>query len=221
MISAERADQIDPSEYTTKFEYRTSTFDESRWRPHPHDCSLVTFRGHSVLRTLIRCHFSPPGSTGSRYVYSGSFEGSVYIWNMDATLKAKINVLDSTRNTRPTNRSCDTREYDVWEQNTGTWNTCVRDASWHPYAPVIAGKNSHEPVYPMYICSYSNPCIATSWNGWTTAQGTCTVHTWNDGLECGDEGDPSSQRRVGPKLEYDEGLCRPSGNRTRSRRHNY
>ena len=141
MISAEKADQIDPSKYTTEFEYRTSTFDESRWRPHPHDCSLVTFRGHSVLRTLIRCHFSPPGSTGSRYVYSGSFDGSVYIWNMDATLKAKINVQETTKDSRPRNSECDAMAYDFMERDTGSWKTCVRDASWHPYAPIIAGKN--------------------------------------------------------------------------------
>lgn len=26
---------------------------------HPGDHSVATYRGHSVLRTLIRCHFSP------------------------------------------------------------------------------------------------------------------------------------------------------------------
>lgn len=26
---------------------------------HPHDQSLATYKGHSVLRTLIRCYFSP------------------------------------------------------------------------------------------------------------------------------------------------------------------
>ena len=145
MISAEKADQIDPSRFTTEFEYRTSSFDESSWRPHPHDCSLVTFRGHSVLRTLIRCHFSPPGSTDSRYVYSGSYDGSVYIWNMDATLKAKINVLETTKDSRPRNFDADAITYDFMGRDAGSWKTCVRDASWHPYAPVIAG------MYPIIL----------------------------------------------------------------------
>lgn len=31
----------------------------------------MTFRGHQVLKTLIRCHFSPRESTGQSYIYSG------------------------------------------------------------------------------------------------------------------------------------------------------
>jgi WD repeat-containing protein 23 len=80
MMSKDKADGIDPNAYTTQFEYRSNAYDPNAFQPHPHDCSLVTFRGHKVLKTLIRCHFSPPGSTDSRYVYSGSFDGSVYIW---------------------------------------------------------------------------------------------------------------------------------------------
>ena len=33
----------------------------------------MTYRGHSVLRTLIRCHFSPRESTGQNYIYSGRY----------------------------------------------------------------------------------------------------------------------------------------------------
>ena len=39
---------------------------------HPHDCSVMTYRGHVVLNTLIRCYFSPQPNTGQRYIYSGS-----------------------------------------------------------------------------------------------------------------------------------------------------
>jgi WD repeat-containing protein 23 len=38
---------------------------------HPKDCSVMTYRGHQVLKTLIRCHFSPRESTGQSYIYSG------------------------------------------------------------------------------------------------------------------------------------------------------
>jgi WD repeat-containing protein 23 len=47
---------------------------------HPHDASLMTFRGHSVLSTLIRAYWSPAASTGQRYVYTGSADGGVYIY---------------------------------------------------------------------------------------------------------------------------------------------
>ena len=39
----------------------------------------MTYRGHSVLRTLIRCHFSPVETTGSQYLYSGSADGKIHV----------------------------------------------------------------------------------------------------------------------------------------------
>lgn len=187
MISKEKADGIDPDRYTTGFEYRSNHFDHDDWRPHPHDCSLVTFRGHQVLKTLIRCHFSPPGSTDSRYIYSGSYDGNVYIWNMDATLAGKINVYSATRNSRPRDPDLMYETYDFIGSG-ASWQTCVRDASWHPDAPVIA---------------------ATSWNGWGTTLGTCSVHTWRDGGE-EDEADAEDGQsvRVNEWLEKDESLYR-------------
>ena len=142
-MSKEKADRIDPNAYTNRFEYRSNAYDFDDYRPHPHDCSLVTFRGHKVLKTLIRCHFSPPGSTDSRYVYSGSYDGSVYIWNLDATLAGKVDVLKATRNSRPRETDLLSGMYDHWGRNEGRWQTCVRDASWHPNAPMIAGKHIH------------------------------------------------------------------------------
>ncbi|VDN06913.1 unnamed protein product [Thelazia callipaeda] len=45
------------------------------------DGSLMTFRGHSVRHTLIRAKFSPE-RTGFRYVYCGSTEGTLYIFDI-------------------------------------------------------------------------------------------------------------------------------------------
>ncbi|EAT92261.2 hypothetical protein SNOG_00766 [Parastagonospora nodorum SN15] len=193
MISTDKVDRIDTQAYTTRFEYRSNAYDENDFRPHPHDCSLVTFRGHKVLKTLIRCHFSPPGSTDSRYVYSGSYDGSVYVWNMDATLAGKVNVLKATKNSRPRDPELLAETYDYWGRNGGSWMTCVRDASWHPHVPMIA---------------------ATSWNGWGTSQGTCTVHTWNDGVE-EDEAEPRVGRRVNAQFQHDERLYRTADGRSR------
>jgi WD repeat-containing protein 23 len=136
MHSKEKADRVDINAHTTRFEYRSNAYDDNDYRPHPHD----TFRGHKVLKTLIRCHFSPPGSTDSRYVYSGSYDGSVYVWNLDATLKGKIDVLKATRNSRPRDSSLMAETYDFYGRNGGNWMTCVRDASWHPNAPIVAGE---------------------------------------------------------------------------------
>ena len=42
------------------------------------DSSLMTYRGHTVLQTLIRCRFSPVHTTAQRYIYTGCASGSVY-----------------------------------------------------------------------------------------------------------------------------------------------
>ena len=42
------------------------------------DSSLMTYRGHTVLQTLIRCRFSPAHTTAQRYIYTGCASGSVY-----------------------------------------------------------------------------------------------------------------------------------------------
>ncbi|KAG7991431.1 hypothetical protein I3843_02G075300 [Carya illinoinensis] len=57
----------------------------ARTLKHPYDQSLATYRGHSVLRTLIRCYFSPTYSTGQKYIYTGSSDSSVYIYDLVCT----------------------------------------------------------------------------------------------------------------------------------------
>ena len=147
MMSTDRFDKIEPADYTSNaFDYRYMPYDEADHDPHPHDCSLVTFRGHRVLKTLIRCHFSPPGSTDARYVYSGSEDGSVYVYNLDASLAGKINVGEATDRSRPEHSSrFGGDDFNDWGTGGGRseWKTCVRDASWHPNAPILAGKPAH------------------------------------------------------------------------------
>lgn len=54
-------------------------YPKPKYPAHPLDCSVMTYRGHSVLRTLIRCHFSPMETTGSQYLYSGSADGRIHV----------------------------------------------------------------------------------------------------------------------------------------------
>ena len=154
MMPTEKASELDPGRFTTGFDYRYMSFSEQDYTPHPHDCSLVTFRGHRVLKTLIRCHFSPPGSTDSRYVYTGSEDGKVYIYNMDATLAGKVDVNRATHHSRPRNLDLYTASYAMDDHRSASeWKTCVRDASWHPSAPVIAGKSS---CFPSSLYFFQN-----------------------------------------------------------------
>ncbi|RDL36066.1 Uncharacterized protein BP5553_06678 [Venustampulla echinocandica] len=188
VMSASDYAALPPSRRTTepRLDYRLAAYDEDDWYRDPDDNSLVTFRGHRVLRTLIRCHFSPPGSTNSRYVYSGSEDGKVYIWNMDATLAGTVDVYAATKDTRPAYLSTRPMWWDVDSDDSDSpWRTCVRDASWHPNAPMI---------------------VASAWSGYGMSTGTCSVHSWNDGAE-DDEAEPRMGMSVNEKLEPDPALC--------------
>ncbi|CAG9462039.1 unnamed protein product [Pedinophyceae sp. YPF-701] len=48
---------------------------------HPHDCSVMRYHGHKNLATLIRAYFSPADSTGRRYIYTGSYDGAVRVYD--------------------------------------------------------------------------------------------------------------------------------------------
>ncbi|XP_025158847.1 DDB1- and CUL4-associated factor 11 isoform X2 [Harpegnathos saltator] len=92
-----------------------------RWQPVPKrlrkprdllegDTSVMTYRGHSVLQTLIRCHFSPADTTGQRYIYTGCSTGRVIVYDV---LTGKI------------------------VRKLFGHAMCVRDVSWHPFYPHI------------------------------------------------------------------------------------
>lgn len=61
-----------------------------RFQAAPGDNSIMQYRGHSVCRTLIRAHFAPDNSTGHAYVYSGSADGRVHVWNLDGTVVQRL-----------------------------------------------------------------------------------------------------------------------------------
>ncbi|KAK3336214.1 WD40-repeat-containing domain protein [Cercophora scortea] len=157
-MSTARYEELDPSRVTRvrehMYDYRWEEYRDNNWFKHPHDNSLVTFRGHKIQRTLIRCHFSPPGSTNSRYVYSGSADGFVYVWNLDATLAGKIDVKSVTKGVRPGTR--------LGHHGGRDWMTLVRDVGWHPNAPLL---------------------VASAWNGPNLNGGTASIHSFNEGDE--------------------------------------
>ncbi|GIL72283.1 hypothetical protein Vretifemale_2659, partial [Volvox reticuliferus] len=80
---------------------------------HPDDGSVQTFRGHSVQSTLIRAYFSPAHSTGQRFVYTGSAEGGVHVYDICTGQEVEGSPLQLHRK-------------------------LVRDVSWHPFDPVLA-----------------------------------------------------------------------------------
>ena len=145
------------------YDYRWEDYDSvNHWFKHPHDNSLVTFRGHKVQRTLIRCHFSPPGATDSRYVYSGSQDGYVYVWNLDATLAAKINVKAAVYGGGGGDDDDGRRTYrrlrgGRYHQYRSPWVALVRDVGWHPNAPLLVGE------FLYSISFFSHPPFGQDW----------------------------------------------------------
>ncbi|XP_057963742.1 LEC14B protein isoform X2 [Malania oleifera] len=87
---------------------------EAKNLKHPSDQSVATYRGHSVLRTLIRCYFSPASSTGQKYIYTGSSDSCVYIY--DLVSGAQVARLQHH-------------------------NLPVRDCSWHPTYPMLVSSS--------------------------------------------------------------------------------
>ncbi|KRX07491.1 WD40-repeat-containing domain [Pseudocohnilembus persalinus] len=71
------------------------------------DNSVMSFYGHKVFKTLIRCHFSPNQVNGGRYVYTASGCGKIFIF--DILEQKQVAVLDSD-----------------------TGGEIVRDVVWHP-----------------------------------------------------------------------------------------
>eukprot|EP00803_Ostreobium_quekettii_P011162 evm.model.scf_1154EXC.2 EVM.evm.TU.scf_1154EXC.2 scf_1154EXC:21146-23272(+) len=94
------------------WDYRWSRYPgEGRNIVHPDDASLMTYRGHSVLKTLIRAYFSPSFTTGQRYIYTGSCTGTMHVFDV------------------VTGEQVETLQHHV---------VPVRDCSWHPTEPMLA-----------------------------------------------------------------------------------
>ncbi|KAF9576494.1 hypothetical protein EC968_007972 [Mortierella alpina] len=75
-----------PRYQQSDFDYRSERYTGSKNRK---------VEGHKVLRTLIRCHFSPVHSTGQRYLYTGSADGMVHIYRLDGTLVRKLDTAEA------------------------------------------------------------------------------------------------------------------------------
>eukprot|EP01130_Rhizamoeba_saxonica_P000097 TRINITY_DN10115_c0_g1_i1.p1 TRINITY_DN10115_c0_g1~~TRINITY_DN10115_c0_g1_i1.p1 ORF type:complete len:454 (-),score=61.30 TRINITY_DN10115_c0_g1_i1:64-1425(-) len=92
-----------------RYQYRHHPREHSN-RRHINDQSVMTYRGHEVYHTLIRCRFSPIHSTGQKFIYTGSYDRNVYVY--DIVTGQEIATLEGHR-------------------------SITRDVSWHPYEPVL------------------------------------------------------------------------------------
>jgi WD repeat-containing protein 23 len=129
----------------------------------------------------------------------------VYIYNMDATIAGTIDVRATTANLRSVPERW--RSYHR-ARDFHSWSTCVRDVSWHPNAPFIAGKLPCffrlRNIIPLDALVLTGT-IASSLNGWDHGHGTVSVHSFNEGSV--DEGEPRMGTGYSDKLK----MVKPGG----------
>lgn len=129
---------------------------------------MTTYVGHSVLKTLIRCHFSPPSSTGQQYLYSGSENGKIHIWNIDGTVARVIDVGQALTNQDENGWSFYGMTFGGMKSRRGV-TAVVRDVSWHPYEAVL--------VSGFMAMAYFQ--VSSSWTSIRGESGAVTVHAWD------------------------------------------
>ena len=83
-----------------------------------------------MLSTLIRCQFSPKETTGQRYVYTGSSDGKVHIYD----LLTGDTAMTLPKHGQASGPDCAGYSY---RRSDKTGAPC-RDVSWHPTMPIIA-----------------------------------------------------------------------------------
>lgn len=132
MCNSDDFDKICDRDFRSpNYDYRYGHYPKPRYRAHPNDCSVMTYRGHAVLRTLIRCNFSPAETTGGKYIYSGSADGKIHVWSLDGRV---VQILDRAQ-TLPMSFDPSSPEPNPL---TGSRETvCVRDVSWSSMEPVL------------------------------------------------------------------------------------
>mmetsp|Transcript_4097 Transcript_4097/g.3951 ORF Transcript_4097/g.3951 Transcript_4097/m.3951 type:complete len:138 (+) Transcript_4097:894-1307(+) len=113
--------------YQTYFDYRWESYPLKNYRKKlAADTSLMTFRGHGVFGTCIRCFFSPIFSTGQRFIYTGSTDGDVHIF--DSVTGKKAGILRDP--------------YD----GPGPETKLIRDVSWHPFVPLLCAASFRKTI---------------------------------------------------------------------------
>lgn len=189
MKSSEEFRSMSKRDYGLRqWDYRNMHYRKPRFQSHPEDCSVMTYRGHAVLKTLIRCHFSPESTTGQKYIYSGSADGRIHVWSLDGRV---VQVLDRNKATsifasdvmasdpsapdsttaasttgvgEPTAASTGySRSYAYGRAGTTRFGTTVRDVSWHSSEASI---------------------MSTAWDGEDGQRGSIAKHEWKGYGKC-------------------------------------
>ncbi|KAG5716341.1 LEC14B protein [Termitomyces sp. T112] len=178
MRSNQDFDAVRGTNYGLDFDYRYPPYPGPRVAKHPKDCSVMTYYGHSVMRTLIRCHFSPTETTGAQYLYSGSADGRIHIWSLDGRV---VQVLDRSKTL---SMSFDPSQPELPSTRSRNRAPCVRDVSWHSEEPVMMSAAWENSMNGSTVARHE-------WKGLLRMQGALEDWVEKNTLE----GEESSRRR--------------------------
>lgn len=103
---------------------------------HPHDNSVATLHGPEILRTLIRCRYSQNNSGCGDWIYCGSADGTVWLFDYRGLERRR------DRRLGPIPAAADYGSYGgSMHHGSGiivdSADAVVRDCSWHPHLPTI------------------------------------------------------------------------------------
>ncbi|KAA8917818.1 hypothetical protein TRICI_000020 [Trichomonascus ciferrii] len=145
LSTSKEVNEYDPLDTSTVYDYRLYRYPGPRALGRHEDRSLMTYFGHVVHQSLVRCHFSPSHSTGQQYITSGSADGCVYIWKLDGTLIRRLrptSKITKGHEIRDNHEQHALRAFsmadtnDMYQLNAINVNM-IKEACWHPYEPVI------------------------------------------------------------------------------------
>lgn len=113
-----------------------SSFDYKRPSSYPSKTKrkrqlIDDISGHTVSQERIKCHFSPSATTGGQYIYSGSEDDRIYIWDIDGSL---LSVLHDTRKDP---RVKDPSAIPGAMPSIFNPSRVIRDVNWHPQMPAL------------------------------------------------------------------------------------
>ncbi|KAI1788787.1 WD40 repeat-like protein [Ganoderma leucocontextum] len=169
-----------------RFDYRGENYPRPKIKQHPLDCSVMKYTGHEVLRTLIRCHFSPAETTGQQYIYSGSSDGKIHIWSLDGRV---VQVLDRSHTL---SMALDPSAPDPQDITPARVRPCVRDVSWHSQQPILMSTGWLGRHWGM---SEGSVVARHEWKGLSKLRNNLEDHAEKQKLERAERGQRRSKRR--------------------------
>ncbi|KAG0147111.1 hypothetical protein CROQUDRAFT_656401 [Cronartium quercuum f. sp. fusiforme G11] len=179
MVSDDTFGEIEPLDVSIPgWDYRHGVYEKPKYKKHPQDCSVMTYRGHSVLQTLIRVHFSPPNITGHRYIASGSSDGNIHIWNLDGTIAQVINRTKAVPlvKSNETKSSGLLRHYNDPFEIPSRINSNEEGIRTSIYRHIFYGYDDSMTVRDISWNPNEPSLISTAWGGNNGATGSLALH---------------------------------------------